>query len=46
MTGPGGFERAQELTGLDADTITSRQAIGAVRRDEFAAFMSPEMLAT
>ena len=46
MTGPGGFERALELTGLDADTITSRQAIGAVRRDEFAAFMSPEMLAT
>ena len=46
MTGPGGFERALELTGLSADSITSRQAIGAVRREQFAEFMSAETLET
>ena len=46
MTGPGGFELALTLTGLTADEITSRQAIGAVRRAEFADFMDSDQLAT
>ncbi len=46
MTGPGGFEQALELTGLAADAISSRQAIGAVRKEQFAEFMDPERLAT
>jgi len=46
MTGPGGFERALSLTGLAADDITSRQAIGAVRKAQFAEFMDADQLAT
>jgi phenylpropionate dioxygenase-like ring-hydroxylating dioxygenase large terminal subunit len=46
MTGPGGFEQAQALTGLSADEMTSRQAIGAVRRAQFADFMDADALSS
>ena len=46
MTGPEGFEQALALTGKSADDISSREAIGAIRKAEFAAFLEADKLAS
>ena len=46
MTGPDGLQRALALTGLSESEITSRQAIASVRKEQFAEFLDPEMLAS
>ena len=46
MTGPDGFEQALTLTGKSADDISSREAIGAIRKAEFAAFLEADKLAS
>ena len=46
MTGPDGLEQAMSLTGLSENELTSRQAIAAVRKEQFAAFLDPQQLAS
>lgn len=46
MTGPEGLDRALALTGLTESEITSRQAIAAVRKEQLAAFLDPQELAS
>ena len=46
MTGPDGLEQAMSLTGLSENELTSRQAIGAVRKEQFASFLDPQQLAS